>query len=237
MPRVTRGTKRRKKRKKLLARAKGYYQRKSKLYRYAKEAVDRSDKFAYIGRRLKKRDFRSLWIIRISAGSRANGLSYNQLIHGLKLAEIDLNRKMLAELAVQDPGAFTQLVERAKAAIEAGPKAVPAAADAPAEASATVTAPDPEPGAEAPAAAEAEPQAEAAPAAEAEAEKPQRKAVKKASPKAEAGGEEEPAKKAAAKKKASPKAEGEEKPAAAKAAKKKAAPKKKAASKEKESSE
>ena len=129
MPRVTRGPKRRRKRKKLLAQAKGYYQRKSKLYRYAKEAVDRSQKFAYIGRRLKKRDFRSLWIIRISAGARANGLSYNQFIHGLKLAEIDLNRKMLAELAVQDPGVFTQLVERAKAAIEAGPKAVPAAAD------------------------------------------------------------------------------------------------------------
>ena len=105
MPRVRRGIKRRQKRKKLLAQAKGYYQRKSKLYRYAKEAVDRSQKFAYIGRRLKKRDFRSLWIIRISAGARANGLSYNQFIHGLKLAEIDLNRKMLSEIAIADPEA------------------------------------------------------------------------------------------------------------------------------------
>ena len=121
MPRVKRGIKRRWKRKKLLAQVKGYYQRKSKLYRYAKEAVDRSQKFSYIGRRLKKRDFRSLWIIRIAAGARANGLSYNQFIYGLKLADIELNRKMLAELAVQDPGAFTQLVERAKAAIETGP--------------------------------------------------------------------------------------------------------------------
>ena len=120
MPRVKRGGKRRWKRKKILAQAKGYYQRKSKLYRYAKEAVDRSQKFAYIGRRLKKRDFRSLWIIRIAAAARASGLPYNQFIHGLKLAEIDLNRKMLAELAVQDPNAFAQLVEKAKTAIEVG---------------------------------------------------------------------------------------------------------------------
>ena len=93
MPRVTRGSKRRNRRKKILSAAKGYYQRKSKLFRYAKEAVERGQKFAYIGRRLKKRDFRSLWIIRVAAAARLHGLSYSKFIHGLKLAGIDLMEK------------------------------------------------------------------------------------------------------------------------------------------------
>ncbi len=121
MPRVTRGAKRRNRRKKILAQAKGYYQRKSKLFRYAKEAVERGQKFAYIGRRLKKRDFRGLWIIRIGAACRQNGLSYSRLIHGLKLAGIDLNRKVLAEMAVHDETGFAQVVEAAKKALEAQP--------------------------------------------------------------------------------------------------------------------
>lgn len=123
MPRVRRGSKRRNRRKKILAQAKGYYQRKSKLFRYAKEAVERGQKFAYIGRRLKKRDFRGLWIIRIAAAARQNEISYSKLIHGLKLAGIDLNRKMLAEMAVHDESGFAQLAATAKAAIEAQPAA------------------------------------------------------------------------------------------------------------------
>ena len=129
MPRVKRGSKRRDRRKKILAAAKGYYQRKSKLYRYAKEAVERGQKFAYVGRRLKKRDFRGLWIIRIAAAARSNGLSYSLLIHGLKLAGIDLNRKMLAEIAVHDAAGFTQLVETARKAIAAQPASEAPAAD------------------------------------------------------------------------------------------------------------
>ena len=125
MPRVRRGAKRRQKRKKILARAKGYFQTKSKLYRQAKEAVDRSQKFAYIGRRLKKRDFRALWITRIGAATDQHGLSYSRFIHGLKLAGIELNRKMLAELAVSNADGFRKLVELAKAALEAPPKAPP----------------------------------------------------------------------------------------------------------------
>ncbi len=117
MPRVKRGNKRRLKRKKVLAKAKGYYQGKSKLYRYAKEAVDRGQKFAYIGRKLKKRDFRSLWIIRINAAARINGLSYSRLIHGLGVAGIDINRKMLAEMGVRDPEAFALLAAKVKAAL------------------------------------------------------------------------------------------------------------------------
>lgn len=117
MPRVARGTKRRQRRKKILALAKGFYQNKSKLYRYAKEAVDRSQKFAYVGRKLKKRDFRSLWIIRISAGARQVGLSYSRLMHGLKAAGVEINRKMLAEMAVRDPDAFHQITARAQQAL------------------------------------------------------------------------------------------------------------------------
>src|SRR6266704_1051546 len=106
MPRVKRGTVRRAKRKKLLARAKGFYQTKSKLYRAAKEAVDTALKYAYVGRRLRKRDFRRLWIVRINAAARENGLSYSQFIRGLKLAGIDMDRKILADLAVNDAAGF-----------------------------------------------------------------------------------------------------------------------------------
>jgi len=129
VPRVKRGSKRRDRRKKILALAKGYYQRKSKLFRYAKEAIERGQKFAYIGRRLKKRDFRSLWIIRIAAAARLNGISYSRFMHGLKLAGIDLNRKMLAEMAVHDAAGFTQLTAAAKKAIEAQPAPVAPAAE------------------------------------------------------------------------------------------------------------
>lgn len=119
MPRVKRGNKRRLKRKKILGLAKGFYQGKSKLYRYAKEAVDRGQKFAYIGRKRKKRDFRSLWIIRINAGARLNGLSYSRLMHGLSLAGIEINRKMLAEMAARDADGFAKLAEQAKAVLPA----------------------------------------------------------------------------------------------------------------------
>lgn len=129
MPRVKRGNKRRLKRKKVLGLAKGFYQGKSKLYRYAKEAVDRGQKFAYIGRKRKKRDFRSLWIIRINAGARLNGLSYSRLMHGLTLAGIEINRKMLAEMAARDAAGFAKLAEQAKAALPAAATAEePAAA-------------------------------------------------------------------------------------------------------------
>ena len=99
MPRVKRGTVRRAKRKKLLDRAKGFYQTKSKLYRAAKEAVDTAGKYAFVGRKQKKRDFRSLWIVRINAAARENGLTYSTLIQGLKAAGVTLDRKSLAELA------------------------------------------------------------------------------------------------------------------------------------------
>ena len=119
MPRVKRGTVRRAKRKKLLARAKGFFQTKSKLYRAAKEAVDTALKYAYVGRRLRKRDFRRLWITRINAGAREHGLSYSQFIKGLSLAGVTLDRKMLAELAVSEPQAFAALAAQAKAALPA----------------------------------------------------------------------------------------------------------------------
>ena len=117
MPRVKRGSHRLKKRKRVLAKAKGYYLAKSSLYRYAREAVNRADQFAYIGRKLKKRDFRALWITRISAAARANDINYSQLIRGLKDAGIDLNRKMLAEIAVKDPEGFGRLALQAKEAL------------------------------------------------------------------------------------------------------------------------
>lgn len=129
MPRVKRGSRRRDRRKKILAQAKGYYQRKSKLFRYAKEAVERGQKFAYIGRRLKKRDFRSLWIIRIGAAARNHGLSYSRFLHGLKLAGIDLNRKMLADMAIHDESGFEQLAAAARSALEARPTSEAPAAD------------------------------------------------------------------------------------------------------------
>ena len=116
MPRVKRGTKRRAKRKKILERASGYFLTKSKLYRSAKEAVDRALKFAYSGRKQKKRQYRSLWIVRIGAGARLNGLNYNQFISGLKKAGVELDRKILADLAVNDAAGFAHLAEQAKRA-------------------------------------------------------------------------------------------------------------------------
>jgi large subunit ribosomal protein L20 len=120
MPRVKRGTKRRAKRKKILDRASGYFLTKSKLYRSAKEAVERGLKFAYSGRKQRKRQYRSLWIVRIGAAAKLNGLSYNQFIHGLKLAAVELDRKILADLAVKDPGGFASLAQQAKDAIKSG---------------------------------------------------------------------------------------------------------------------
>jgi large subunit ribosomal protein L20 len=117
MPRVKRGTVRRAKRKKLLARAKGFYQTKSKLYRAAKESVDTAAKYAYVGRKNKKRDFRRLWVVRINAAARENGITYSQLIRGLKSAGIELDRKMLADMAVKQAAAFTAVVAKAKAAL------------------------------------------------------------------------------------------------------------------------
>jgi large subunit ribosomal protein L20 len=116
MPRVKRGAKRREKRKKLLARAKGYFLGKSKLYKFAKEATERAGNFAYTGRKRKKRDFRRLWIIRINAAARAHETSYSLLMAGLKRAGILLDRKSLAEIAVKDDAAFGKLVQTAKAA-------------------------------------------------------------------------------------------------------------------------
>ncbi len=123
MPRVKRGSSRLQKRKKILELAKGNCANKSKLYRQAKESVERALNFAYTGRKLKKRDFRSLWIVRISAAARLNGLSYSQFMHGLKLAGIELDRKALADLAVHEPAAFAALVGSAKQAIDAVPAA------------------------------------------------------------------------------------------------------------------
>src|SRR5215469_3639633 len=117
MPRVKRGTKRRQKRKKILDRASGYFLTKSKLYRSAKESVERGLKFAYAGRKQRKRQFRSLWIVRIGAAAKLNGLSYNQFIHGLKKAGVELDRKILADLAVNDAPAFRNLAEQAKGAL------------------------------------------------------------------------------------------------------------------------
>lgn len=116
MPRVKRSTKRSDRRKKILERASGYFLTKSKLYQAAQEAVERGLKFAYSGRKQKKRQFRSLWIVRISAGCKLNGTSYSQFVSGLKKAGIELDRKILAEIAAQDAAGFTALVEKAKAA-------------------------------------------------------------------------------------------------------------------------
>ncbi|MBA3357294.1 MAG: 50S ribosomal protein L20 [Pyrinomonadaceae bacterium] len=118
MPRAKRGNKRLEKRKKILKLAKGYRGTKSKLYRSAKESVERGLNFAYTGRKLKKRDFRSLWIVRIGAAARLNGLNYSQLMHGLKLAGIELDRKVLADLAANTPDAFTEVAMQAKNALD-----------------------------------------------------------------------------------------------------------------------
>ena len=107
----------RKRRKSILKAAKGYWGSKSKHFKMAKQAVLKSGNYAFAGRKMKKRDFRSLWIARISAEARVCGINYSQLMHGLKLASIDLNRKMLAEIAVSDKAAFAALVEKAKAAL------------------------------------------------------------------------------------------------------------------------
>ena len=107
----------RKRRKNILKAAKGYWGAKSKHFKMAKQAVLKSGNYAFAGRKLKKRDFRSLWITRISAQAKVNGMNYSTLMHGIKLAGIDLNRKMLAELAVSDKEAFAQVCEMAKAAL------------------------------------------------------------------------------------------------------------------------
>jgi large subunit ribosomal protein L20 len=118
VPRVKRGTKRRASRHKTLERASGYFLTKSKLHRAAQEAVERALKFAYVGRRNKKRDFRSLWIVRINAACREAGISYSKFMHGLKAAGVDLDRKVLAEVAASDAAGFGLLVAKARAALE-----------------------------------------------------------------------------------------------------------------------
>ena len=107
-----------KKRRKIMRKAKGYFGAKSKLYRVARQAVMKSGQYAYVGRRLKKRDFRQLWIARINAAARQNDISYSRLMHGLKVANVDLNRKVLADIAVNDAAAFTALCDQAKAALQ-----------------------------------------------------------------------------------------------------------------------
>ena len=116
MPRVKRGFKARQRRNKVLKLAKGYRGARSKLFRSATEAVDRALKYAYRDRKVRKRDFRALWITRINAASRLNGLAYSKLIHGLKQANVQIDRKVLADLAVSDPNAFTEIagLEKAK---------------------------------------------------------------------------------------------------------------------------
>lgn len=106
----------RKRRKKILGLAKGYWGSKSKHFKMANQAVMKSGNYAYIGRKQRKRDFRSLWITRISAACKMNGMNYSTFMHGLKLAGIEMNRKMLSEIAIHDPAAFTALTEKAKAA-------------------------------------------------------------------------------------------------------------------------
>jgi|TARA_B110000263_G_scaffold214668_1_gene199270 large subunit ribosomal protein L20 len=115
MPRSTVSVASRRRRKKVLKQARGYFGARSRLFRTAREAVNRAQAYAYRDRRRRKRDFRRLWISRINAAARINGVSYSQLIHGLDKAEIAVNRKMLADLAVRDPGAFTAVVDKAKA--------------------------------------------------------------------------------------------------------------------------
>ena len=123
MPRVKRSTKRNDRRKKILKRASGYFLTKSKLYQAAQEAVERGLKFAYIGRKQKKRQFRSLWIVRIGAAAKLNGMSYSTFINGLKKAGNGLDRKILADIAVHDTAGFTALAAQAKAALAQTKKA------------------------------------------------------------------------------------------------------------------
>lgn len=119
MARVKRAMNARKKHKKILKLAKGYYGGKSKLFRTANESVIRALRNAYVGRKLKKRDYRKLWIARINAGARLNGLSYSRFMNGIKLAGININRKMLSEIAINDPKAFSDLVNIAKKQLNA----------------------------------------------------------------------------------------------------------------------
>ena len=112
--RIKRGVNASKKRRKILKQAKGYFGSKSKLYRVARQAVMKSQNYAYVGRKRKKRDFRQLWIARINAAARMNGLSYSRFMYGLKLNEIDLNRKVLADIAVNDPNGFAELCKQVK---------------------------------------------------------------------------------------------------------------------------
>jgi large subunit ribosomal protein L20 len=123
MPRVKRSTKRNDRRKKILKRASGYFLTKSKLYQAAQEAVERGLKFAYIGRKQKKRQFRSLWIVRINAACKLNGMSYSTFINGLKKAGIGLDRKILSDIAANDAAGFAALAVSAKGALEAAKKA------------------------------------------------------------------------------------------------------------------
>jgi large subunit ribosomal protein L20 len=123
MPRAKRGNKRLEKRKKILSLAKGYRGTKSKLYRSAKESVERALNFAYTGRKLKKRDFRRLWIVRINAACRLNDIKYSQFIHGLNLAGIELDRKVLADLAVKQPETFATIAGQVKEALNKQPQA------------------------------------------------------------------------------------------------------------------
>ncbi len=118
MPRVKRGFKARRRRNKVLKLAKGYRGARGKLFRSATEAVDRALKYSFRDRKVRKRDFRALWIVRINAASRENGLSYSRLVHGLKKAEIGLDRKVLAQLAVSEPAAFSAIVDKAKAQLQ-----------------------------------------------------------------------------------------------------------------------
>lgn len=118
MPRAKRGFKARRRRNKVLKLAKGFRGARSKLFRSATEAVDRALNYAFRDRKVKKRDFRALWIARINAAARDNGLTYSRLIHGLKKAEIGLDRKILAQLAVTDPKGFSVIVEKAKAPLQ-----------------------------------------------------------------------------------------------------------------------
>lgn len=114
MARVKRGVNAKKNHKKVLKLAKGYYQGKSKLFKTANETVIRALRNAYVGRKLKKRDFRKLWIARINAAARMNGMTYSTLMNGLKKAGVDINRKVLSEIAIADPQGFTSLVDQAK---------------------------------------------------------------------------------------------------------------------------
>ena len=119
MARVKRGVMARRRHKKVLKAAKGYYNARRKVFRVAKQAVTKAQQYAYIGRKLKKRQFRSLWIARINAGARANGLSYSRFMNGLLKAGITLDRKVLADIAVHDAAGFTALTEKAKGALTA----------------------------------------------------------------------------------------------------------------------